>query len=232
MNLEPGAVHNLVVDTQLLAVVVEDEHADAATAVVERVLETVKQVALVKDRQALLDVASLGHADDVAVLADVKDAVLLEDGTEHVLHKHRRRRVGDEGRLFIELLGEEVNAQVAVLPSLRRGGDADHLARAALEDDQVTDADVVAWDGDGIGRHAALIAGVDGRWWLVLSTGRAGSGTGNRCRGDLFVYNDLLSVGALVVVMSSVVVAIVVMMVVSSVDGVQDTVGGAVQPVT
>ena len=55
----------------------------------------------------------------------------------------------------MKLLGEEVYAKIAVLTSLCRGGDADHLARAALQDQQVTDADVVTWDGNSVGRHSA-----------------------------------------------------------------------------
>jgi hypothetical protein len=50
----------------------------------------------------------------------------------------------------VQLLGEEVNTQVSVLASGRGGGDTDDLARAALEDQEITETDVVAWDGDGV----------------------------------------------------------------------------------
>jgi len=58
----------------------------------------------------------------------------------------------------MELLGEEIHTQVAVLAGLRRGGDADHLARTTLEDQKISDADVVARDGNGIGIHPAMVA--------------------------------------------------------------------------
>jgi hypothetical protein len=41
-----------------------------------------------------------------------------------------------------------------VLASGRRGGDADDLARTALKDQEITEADVVAGNGDGVGRDA------------------------------------------------------------------------------
>jgi hypothetical protein len=56
----------------------------------------------------------------------------------------------------MELLGEEINAKVAVLASGSRGRDADDLAGAALEDEDVTEADVVARDGDGVGSGLGL----------------------------------------------------------------------------
>lgn len=59
-------------------------------------------------------------------------------------------RGGDEARLFMKLLGEEVNTKVAVLPSLRRGGNADDLARTALENQEVAETNMMARDGDGV----------------------------------------------------------------------------------
>lgn len=55
----------------------------------------------------------------------------------------------------MELLREEVNTEIAVLASLRRGSDTDDLAGSALEDQEIANADVVAGDGDGIGNHSA-----------------------------------------------------------------------------
>jgi hypothetical protein len=161
-------VNDLVIDSHLHTVVVDDEDADGATAVVEGLSETGSKTALVKDGKALLDVTSLGHGNNTAVFADVKNAVLLEDGAKHVLDNDRRSGVGDEGGLLVQLLGEEVNTEVAVLASLRRGGDADDLARAALEDQEIANADVVARDGDGVGGSH-------------LACGR-GSGGNVRCR--------------------------------------------------
>jgi hypothetical protein len=155
-RLQAGTVDDLVVDSELLAIIVDDKDADGAAAVVERLSQTLEEVALVKDRKTLLDITSLGHGDNTAILADVKNTVLLEDRTQHVLDDDGRGRVGDEAGLLMELLGEEVNTEVAVLASLGRRGDADDLARAALEDQEIANADVVAGDGDGVGRsHGA-----------------------------------------------------------------------------
>tara|TARA_R110002003_G_scaffold251_8_gene17810 strand:+ start:2846 stop:3040 length:195 start_codon:yes stop_codon:yes gene_type:complete len=63
----------------------------------------------------------------------------------------------------MKLLGEQVNTEVAVLASLGGGGDADDLARAALEDQEIANADVVAGDGNGVGR-SHLACGGWGGW--------------------------------------------------------------------
>ena len=55
----------------------------------------------------------------------------------------------------MQFLGEEVDTEEAILASLRRHADADDLARAALEDDKITNADEVAWDCDGVGSVVA-----------------------------------------------------------------------------
>lgn len=147
---------DLVVDSHLHTIVVDDEDADTATAVVKGLCQAGEETRLVKDREALLDITTLGHGNNAAILTDVKNTVLLEDRAEHVLDNDGWGGVGDEAGLLMELLGEEVNTEVAVLASLGGGGDADDLARAALKDQEIANADVVAGDGDGVGgRHLA-----------------------------------------------------------------------------
>jgi hypothetical protein len=51
----------------------------------------------------------------------------------------------------MQLLGEEIDTQVSVLACGRGCGDADDLARTTLEDQEIAQADVMAWDGDGVG---------------------------------------------------------------------------------
>jgi hypothetical protein len=161
-------VDNLVVDSHLHTVVVDDEDTDAASAVVERLCQAVEESALVEDGEALLDVTRLSHGNNATVLTDVKNTVLLEDRAEHVLDNDGGSRVGDEAGLLMELLGEQVNTEVTVLASLGGGGDADDLARTTLKDQEIANADVVAGDGDGVGgRHLAC-----GGW------GRRNSGEG------------------------------------------------------
>lgn len=236
---------DLVVDGHLEALVVDDQDADAATAVVEGLSQALEEVALVKDRETLLDVSALGHGDDTAILTNVENTVLLEDRAEHVLDNDGRGRVGDEAGLLMELLGEEVNTEVAVLASLGRGGDADDLARAALEDQEIADADVVARDGDSVGRsHLAggygLAAGDSRRTGgravggdrggsarsgsahvSVAEVGRGGSGGGSVLLLDYNVLADVLVLGSLGRVVVGVVVA-------GTVDGVGDVVGDLV----
>jgi len=200
-------VHDLVIDRELPTLIIDDEDTHAATAVVERIGEAVKEGALIQHRQPLLDVARLRHGDDAAVVADVEHAVLLEHRAEHVLHDDGRGRVADEAALLVQLLGEEVDAEVAVLARLGRGGDADDLARAALQDEQVADADVVAGDGDGVGDAGATrrVAGRGHAHFALLDD-------------DVFFTRG----GAFVVVLVTLVVVLAV----------DDSVGGAVETVT
>jgi hypothetical protein len=144
-------VDNLVVDSHLETIVVDDEDADAASAVVEGLCETVEKSGLVEDGKALLDITRLGHGNNATILTDVENTVLLEDRAEHVLDNDGRSRVGDERGLLMKLLGEQVNTEVTVLASLGGGGDADDLARTSLQDQEIANADVVARDGDGVG---------------------------------------------------------------------------------
>lgn len=65
----------------------------------------------------------------------------------------------------MELLGEQINTEVAVLAGGGRGGDPDDLAGAVLEHQEVADPDVVAGDRDRVGHN-----------------GNAGIGTGTASR--------------------------------------------------
>ena len=80
----------------------------------------------------------------------IKDTVLLEDRAQHGLDNYARAWVGDERRLFMQLLGEEVDTQVSVLAGGVGGGDFDDLARTALKDQKITDSNMVGRDGDGV----------------------------------------------------------------------------------
>lgn len=92
---------------------------------------------------------------------EVEDTVLLEDWAEHGLNDDAWAWVGDEGRLFVQLASEEIDAQVAMLAGGSGGGDPDDLARTALEHQEITHTDVVAWDGNGVW------------WWLRLGSDRS-----------------------------------------------------------
>jgi hypothetical protein len=148
-------VDDLEVDDQLAATIVDDKSADTATALVEGAADAAEEASLGNDRDALLDVAELGHGNEGGIVVEVQDAVGLVDRPKHRLDNNRRRRVGDEARLLLQLAAEEVDTQVAVLAGLGRHRDADHLARTTLEDQDVANADEVAGYRHGVGRGAA-----------------------------------------------------------------------------
>jgi len=176
-------VHNLHVDSHLATVVADDEDTNAAAARLERLLETVPEAALVNDRQVLLDIASLSHGDDGALL-HVEHAVLLEDGAEHGLDNDAGGGVGDKRRLLVELLGEKVNTKIAVLAGSGRGRDTNDLAGAALEDEDVTQADMVARDGHSVRRIGVLRRGHTG-----ATAGLAGLGSLNAVMAFMMVQH-------------------------------------------
>jgi hypothetical protein len=154
-------VDDLVVNDQLSATVVDDQRSHAASAVCKSCLDLAVEPTLIDDPQALLDIASLGHADNQAIRAHVKNAVLFVDRTDHALNVDAWLRIAHEGALFLQLTSEEINPQVSVLASLWRRGDAYNLAGAALEDDEIADADELARDRDGVGRQATAIDEAD-----------------------------------------------------------------------
>jgi len=149
---------NLVVNRELLAVVRDDQNPHGTRSTAIGLLETTPQVALVNNLQSLLDLTSLGHGNQLAVVTDVNEPVLLEDGAQERVEHDGWGGVGHNTRLLVQLLSEKVNTEIPVLAGLGRGGDADHLAGTLLQDHQVANADVVAGDGEG-----ALLVGVDGR---------------------------------------------------------------------
>ena len=154
----------------------------------------------------MLDIPRLGHSDNTAIIADVENTVLLEDGTEHVLDNDRGRRIGHKTRLFVELLGEEIDSEIAVLAGLSRGSDADNLARTTLEDQEIADADVVAGNCDGVWANRT----VDEPDALTDTLADAGWAA-------VFLFNDYL---------------FAIMVVVVRVEGVEDAVRGFLNAVT
>lgn len=64
----------------------------------------------------------------------------------------------DLARLLVQLLGEQVDTQVAVLAGRGGGRDADDLAWVALQHQDIADPDVVARDRDCVGRKAFSVS--------------------------------------------------------------------------
>jgi hypothetical protein len=173
---------NLVVNYQLAATVIDDQCPNTSSAICESCLNPAIKTTLVNDPQTLLDITSLGHADDQTITAHVKDAILLVDWAEHALYIDAGLRVAHEGALFLKLAGEEIHAQVSVLTSLWRGGDADDLTRTPLKDYEITDADELARDCDSVGWEAARLDVAD---LLTNTFSHAGWTT-------FFIFNDHL----------------------------------------
>jgi len=98
----------------------------------------------------LLDITSLGHANNGTVVSQVQDSVLLEDWAEHALDDDRGLWVAYEGRLFVKLSSEQVNTKISVLAGLTRLRDSDDLAWSTLQDQEITDSDEVAGDCDAV----------------------------------------------------------------------------------
>ena len=146
--LQSGAVYDLVVNDKLSATIVDDKSSDTSTTIVESSANLVEETTLVNDRHALLDIASLSHADKLTILTDVKDSVLLEDRSEHALDNDGWLWVAAERALLVQLSCEEVDAEVSVLTGLARLRDSDDLAWSSLEDQKITNPDEVAWNCD------------------------------------------------------------------------------------
>lgn len=214
-NLQTAAMDDLVINSELTALIIDDKDTNTAAAIVERVLQTGEQIALVKDRKTLLDISSLSHSNNTSIITDIQNAVLLEHRTDHVLNNDGRAWVADERGLLVQLLGEEVDTEVAVLASLSGSGDANDLARTALEHEQVTNADVVAWDGDGVGHASVLDAA--GRAFVARSRHL------DFAVGDDYLFFTLNNLWAGRVVVVTTLVAL---------EWVEDAVGSAVKTVT
>lgn len=144
-------MHMLEVDGQLLSVVTDDQAPNSTRPFSESFLHLVDEIALINHLQALLDLTSLGHANEPSIITDINEPILLEDWSQEGMENNGWRWVRNNTWLLVELLGEEVHTEVSVLTGLSGGGDTDDLARTVLEYDQVTNANMVARDSEGSG---------------------------------------------------------------------------------
>lgn len=139
-------MNDLHVHNQFPSPVVDDQDSNASSAISKGTIDPVEQTTLIHHGQTLLDVACLGHADDQTILADVQHAILLEDWAQHGLHDDGRGGIADEGALFVQLTGEQVDTKVSVLAGLGRHADADDLRGATLQQEDVANANEMALD--------------------------------------------------------------------------------------
>jgi len=102
-------VDHLVIDHQLSSTIIDDQCSNGSSTIGKRTLDLVEQTTLVDDLQALLHITTLGHADKLAIISNVQDAILLVDRAEHALDNNRFLRIRDEATLFLKLTSEEVD---------------------------------------------------------------------------------------------------------------------------
>lgn len=81
-------VNNLVINSQFLSMVRDDQDANRSGTVTESLLQLAPEMALVDNLETLLDLTGLGHGDELAIVTDVDEAVLLEDGTQQGVENH------------------------------------------------------------------------------------------------------------------------------------------------
>lgn len=81
-------VNNLVVNSQLLSVVRDDQDANRSRAMAESLLQLAPEMALVNNLETLLDLTGLGHSDELAIVANVDEAILLKDRAEQRVENH------------------------------------------------------------------------------------------------------------------------------------------------
>jgi len=87
---------DLVVNDKLPATIVDDESSNAAPTIIEGTADLGVETTLIDNWKTLLDITSLGHADNGTTLLYIKDSVLLEDRSEHALDDDRWLWVADE----------------------------------------------------------------------------------------------------------------------------------------
>jgi len=95
-HLQSRTVDDLVVNDELPTTIVDDESPNAAPTPNEGTTDLGVEIILINNWKTLLDITSLGHADNTTTLLNIKDSVLLVDRSEHALDDNRWLRVADE----------------------------------------------------------------------------------------------------------------------------------------
>lgn len=77
-----GKMNKFEVYRQLLSMIVDNEYSHRARALSESLSDLVVKISLVNYFETLFDLTRLGHADQFAIVSDVDESVLLEDGSQ------------------------------------------------------------------------------------------------------------------------------------------------------
>jgi len=89
-------VNDLQINSKLSTMIADYQNSNTSTARLESFSETGPEVGLINDWQGLLNISGLGHSDNIAIL-QIKNTILLENGTQHSLYDNTWAWVGDEG---------------------------------------------------------------------------------------------------------------------------------------
>jgi len=142
-----AAVGLLEVNNEFLLTVRDNKDANSTGALVESLVDLVAKIALRDDWETSLDLTSVGLDEESSIIASIDDLVLLEAWGQDRVEDDGWRWVADNANFLAEVTGEQINTEVSVLTGGSRGGNANDLRWAFLEDDQVTNSDEVARDG-------------------------------------------------------------------------------------
>ena len=81
-------VNNLVVNSQFLSVIRDDQDANGSRTMTESLLQLAPEMALVNNLETLLDLTSLGHGNELAIVTNVDKTILLKDRAEQGVENH------------------------------------------------------------------------------------------------------------------------------------------------
>ena len=84
--LQSASMDDLVVHNQLVTTIVDHQCPHASPPISKSTLNLAVQSTLVDNWQTLLDITTLSHADNAAIISHVQDAILLVDWAEHALN--------------------------------------------------------------------------------------------------------------------------------------------------
>ena len=92
---------DLVVDHELPPSIVDDQSPNTAPPLRKRAINLAIQAPLIHNSKTLLDIPTLSHTDQSAIITHIQDTILLEHRTQHTLHHDRVPGVTDKGALLM-----------------------------------------------------------------------------------------------------------------------------------
>lgn len=78
----------LEVNSQFIRTITKDKNPNGSATIRKGFTHSTPQTSLVSNTEALLDITALSHGDDTTIFTDIKETVLLEDGSWHRLKEN------------------------------------------------------------------------------------------------------------------------------------------------